>query len=200
MPGQATNSFFTDTIFYDTNGNGDYDEGEGVDRVQVSLRVNGRAYTISDRSTSSGSFAIPLDAVPNGASVEVLLLNESTTDRRISIPINFRKICSFAVPSGESAVLGAFTQLTPGVSFGFRNLLHPPASIGNLKIVRGPSLDEVRVVWPADSLAFALETSSSLDSGGKWNPITLPPTLTGREFNLPMRTDLLGFFRLKPSD
>src|SRR4029078_6052473 len=74
--GARSESFFTDTLFTDANGNGKYTQGEGVNGLKGSLRVNGVAHTSFDVSAAAGSFAVPVSAIARTAAVEVWLTNQ----------------------------------------------------------------------------------------------------------------------------
>jgi hypothetical protein len=121
--GARSASFFTDTLFTDANGNGKYTQGEGVNGVKVSLRVNGAAHTSFDVSAAAGSFAVPVSAIARTAAVEVWLTNQRGAVVTLSIPRNYATLESVALAAGEARLVGTISHPGTGVNYGFRNLV-----------------------------------------------------------------------------
>ena len=118
----GTNHFFTDTLFKDANGNGKYDDSEGQGALNVTLKVNGIAYTNFDVATAVGSFAIPLNSIATGATVEVSIQNPTAAAAQLSIPRNFQTFTAISFQPGQTRVIGTFTKTSGAVNVGFRNL------------------------------------------------------------------------------
>ena len=65
----SSNSFFSDTVFRDLNGNGVYDAGEGVPGIVILLKSGSTNHNYFDISADVGSFAIPIQSLTVGANV-----------------------------------------------------------------------------------------------------------------------------------
>jgi hypothetical protein len=114
--------FFTGTVFDDVNGSRAYDEGEGVGGIEVRLRTPVGVHTWFDRTTAAGSFAIPIQDVADGALVEVLLKNTSGAARTLHIPVDYSRLATVTLGSGQSYAYGTFTQPSTQRNVGFRDV------------------------------------------------------------------------------
>ncbi len=113
---------FTGTVFQDTNGDHVYNSGEGRGGVRVELRIEGNAHSHFDNSTNVGSFAIPIETIPAGSTVEVWLTHTGTRPAGLSIPVNHATLRALALAPGEPWIWGRFSQPAAAVNVGFRNL------------------------------------------------------------------------------
>jgi hypothetical protein len=120
--------FFTDTLFHDANANGQYDESEGRGGLTITLRVNGAVLPDFDVATAVGSFAIPLDSVSAGATVEVALHNPTASAVEFSLPRDFHASPALTLEPGQSQIVGMFTKASGTENVGFRNLTQVPAT------------------------------------------------------------------------
>ncbi len=117
----GSSRFFTDTVFNDLNGNGSYEQGEGVGGIAIRLVVAGAAFSSYDLSSTVGSFAVPIQAIAAGITVQVVLSNTTARAITLSIPRDYRTCSRIALAPGEAQVVGGFTQPGSG-NLGFRNL------------------------------------------------------------------------------
>ena len=121
--------FFTDTVFHDANGDGAYDQGEGRPEIRVRLWINGTDHGHFDTSASSGSFAIPIQSITDGAEVQVVLVNNTTTPIQISLPRDYDRYADITLVPAEQWLAGTYLQPTTARNLGFRNLTAPSVSI-----------------------------------------------------------------------
>lgn len=159
-------SFVTDTIFFDANGDSKYTLGEGVGGIRVFLRSNGGEHTIYDVSTGAGGFAVPLDGIIAGQSVEVWLVNQNAAAVTLSIPRDYKTSEPITLASGQNYLRGTFSRATPGVNFGFRNLIKTPASVISPVLTLTKTGNSVHISWPSQTgLEYLAQWSVDL---GAW--------------------------------
>ncbi len=120
---RSTNHFFTDTAFGDVNTNNVYDEGEGAGGIEVHLWNGTNEALWFDVSTTSGSFAIPINDLPDGKAITTELRNTNGTARLLTIPMGFNTVGDVTLAPGESFVLGTFTQPNGLTNIGFRDVM-----------------------------------------------------------------------------
>lgn len=130
--------FFTDTIFYDSNTNGVYDEGEGIPNVKIMLFNGDTEHSWYDISTVSGNFAIPLDSLPAGRLITVKVTHSSSSPS-ISVPLGFSTLGKWSVLKSTNHTLGAFRQPSGKVNVGFRNM--QPQLMTQKTVFRDRTLD-----------------------------------------------------------
>jgi hypothetical protein len=106
--------FFTDTLFDDLNNNRAYDRGEGVAGVMVQLIVDGVPHGMADVSAGASSFAIPIDSIPAGAGVSVVLLNQTGGEVMLCLPRDYDAVERWMLAPGEARAWGAFQTVEPG--------------------------------------------------------------------------------------
>lgn len=147
----GNHSFFTDTIFLDANGNGLYDQNEGVGGVTVTLLVAGRLFDSWDMSSVVGSFAVPIQTIPGGSSVQVIFSNSTPGSVNVSIPRDYHNFTAIALAAGASRVVGTFTQPSTPRNFGLRNLAPPLLSSGAPRITITPSSGSLVLAWPTEN-------------------------------------------------
>jgi hypothetical protein len=156
-------SFFTDTMFFDANGNGKYTQGEGVSGVRIFLRTNGAEHTIYDVSTAPGSFAVPLDGISFAQPVEVWLTNQNPTVVTLSIPRDYRTLERMTLAPGQSNPLGTFSRPAFGVSFGFRDVIEAPAPVPAPALTLTKTGVSVQIAWPSQTgLQYLAQWSADL--------------------------------------
>ncbi len=114
--------FFTGTLFHDSNENGKYDQTEGLPALEVTLLVNDTPFGHFDRSSAAGSFAIPLQSIPPGADVAVVIRNPSPAAVSLTIPRTYHDHTSIEIPAGETWIAGTFVKVAATENIGFRNL------------------------------------------------------------------------------
>lgn len=158
---RSTNHFFSDTIYYDANANGLYDQGEGVGNVEIHL-WNGLSEALwYDASQPSGSFAIPINDLPDGSNVWIELRNAGATTN-ITIPFGYTFAGDTTLTNNESFWLGTFRQPFGITNVGFRNI--------------SPMSEEASLAVASDTVLFSfsgfrratyrLEYADTLD--GSW--------------------------------
>lgn len=160
--------WFTDTLFFDTGTNG-YDASEGIVGVDIYLRTAAGLHGWYDRSSDSGSFAIPISSIPDGSNVHVILVNRSGSATNVTIPLNYDTLLRVALSNGESYVYGAFEQPTSVRNMGFRDVV----PVGNRIVASTQAVDGVRVT--ATTLpggTYALEWRESLTAGNWAGAVT----------------------------
>ena len=115
--------FFTDTLFCDANSNSVYNEGEGVNGVEIRLWDGTNQATWYDSSTASGNFAIPISDLPVNQKIAIQLINTNTATRRVSIPWGFNTLGDIDLTNHESMIVGTYFQPHGLTNVGFRNLI-----------------------------------------------------------------------------
>jgi hypothetical protein len=143
--------FFTDTLFYDANANGIYEPAEAVAAVRISLRVGGTNHTSFDVSSSAGSFAIPIQSISGGSTVQVVLSNSTAALVNLSIPRDYHAYTLITLAAGEARVLGTFLQPTNGSNAGWRNVTPDPAPVARPAVVLSRSGSDFQMRWPSET-------------------------------------------------
>jgi len=138
--------FFTGTIFRDSNVDGAYDVDEGIVGVRIRLRVLGSAHEWFDISSGSGSFAVPIESIPDRSSVEVLLGNPTGSLIVISLPRDYARNDTVTLSPGAELLAGGFAQPTAAVNVGWRNLAmpRPPVQPPELMLTGAAGVSELR--------------------------------------------------------
>ena len=113
--------FFTDTVFHDQNGDGQYGEGEGIGGIEVRLFDGATEAAWFDASGPSGSFAVPIADLPDFGPVTVRLVNTTGFDQTLSIPLGTTTLGEIMIPAGQGRDVAAFTQPATDENVGFRN-------------------------------------------------------------------------------
>jgi len=147
LANSGNHCFFTDTLFYDANRNGVYDQGEGIAGVTVSLLVDGVPFQSLDVSTAAGSFAIPIQTISNGAAVQVILSNSTAAAITLTLPRDYLNSTNITLAKGGTQVAGSFTPSANVRNFGFRDL-SPAPTIVPARLVIASSAPGVCLVWP----------------------------------------------------
>jgi uncharacterized protein YkwD len=123
----GNNCFFTDTIFQDTNKDGIYEQTEGVAGVAILLVAGTSQFGSYDISSSIGSFAIPIQSIAGGVTVQVVLSNTTAATVTLSIPRDYTNYSTVSLAPGQSRVYGTFTQSATTRNVGLRDVT--PAQI-----------------------------------------------------------------------
>lgn len=115
--------FLTETVWFDANGNNQYDQNEGVGGIEVRAYQNGVEGAWFDRSQTSGNFAVPIQGFVDNQPVEVRLVNTTASARTVTIPIGYLASGDVTIPAGATLLLGHYTQPTGDRNVGFRDLV-----------------------------------------------------------------------------
>jgi uncharacterized protein YkwD len=162
----SSNHFFTDTIFFDRNTNGVYDESEGVSNLEVRLWRGTNEAAWYDRTGASGSFAIPIHDLPDGQAISVELRNTGATTN-VTIPLGFNLAGDITLTNGASFRPGIFIQPFGTTNVGIRNL-----AIETRMTDLAPSISGPVLTFPSLRRArYRLESRDSLTAGA-WTVVT----------------------------
>lgn len=165
---RTTTYLFTGALFTDSDGDDEYDQGEGVAGIKVTVLVGGIATDWYDVSEVAGSFAIPVSDVPVDTLAKIQLLNTTSNAITLAIPIDYSTCTNVALNASETLNLGFFTRMSSDVNLGLRDLTlftsapAPEATIWNAVEVAWSSISGVyyQVQW-----APALDTNDWHDLG-----------------------------------
>jgi hypothetical protein len=187
--------FFTDTLFHDADGDGAYDQNEGRANIRVLLRVGNSTHGHSDTSADAGSFAIPIQSIPDGADVRVFLVNTTSSLISVTVPRDYDTYANLALDPGEELWIGSFAQPTTAGNVGFRNLLPPTPTINppELVLLHEPSL--IRLRWSSQPNAqYQVQWT---DNWIEWTPLTPNPLPgTGGDLEITDAPSTPRFYRL----
>lgn len=162
--------FFTDTLFRDLNGDGDYSGNEGVAGVAVKLMVKDVLHASYDRSSAVGSFAVPLQPIPRGAVVQVVISNSTANALSLSIPTNAIGFASVNLAAGEARVYGQFNRPAGTRNVGWREVTPSVAVVVPPVVSIRRASDSVILEWGSDiSSEYLPQVSVDLVS---WTPLT----------------------------
>jgi len=152
--------FLTGTLFYDADQDGSYDQGEGVGGIRVRLRVNNALHSDEDVTTEVGSFAIPIGAIDDGATVTLLLANLTTAPVELSIPADSDDYTLVDLAPGAERVFGTFMQPTTVANVGLRDVV-PSVAVPPPAVTLVRSGNTVTVSWRGESTAEYMPQGSS---------------------------------------
>ena len=116
-------SFLTGTLFNDDNGNGRYEPSEAAAGITVRLTVEDIPYPQYDVSTTVGSFAIPIQSIPAGARVEVILSSTANREIALTIPTAYSAYSRLNLPPGQGITYGGFTRSAGVHNVGLREII-----------------------------------------------------------------------------
>ena len=116
----ASNHFFTDTIYRDGNTNGVMDQNEGVGNVEVHLWNGTNEAAWYDVSQPGGSFAVPINDLPDGNTIWVEVRNGGTATN-ITLPLGYTLAGDVSLAASQSCWFGTFRQPLGSTNVGFRN-------------------------------------------------------------------------------
>ena len=179
-------SFFTDTIFTDSNGNQVYDEGEGVANIEIRLFKNGTTEgTYYDVSTGSGSFAIPIDGFTAGDTIIVKLVNGSGSAQTLCLPTGYNTRDLVTLSSGQTNTYKSFSQPAVAHNIGFRNLSPISGAITAVSLNANPSSPQLvnapiqLTATPTGGSGNQYQFAATTNNGTTWQIIqTLSATTT----------------------
>jgi cysteine-rich secretory family protein len=155
--------FFTDTLFYDANGNGTYEQAEAVAGVSITLLIGGIPHSSFDVSGSAGNFAIPIQTIAGGASVQVVISNTTAAQVQLSIPKDYRTYAPLTLAPGQSRVFGAFIQPGTARNIGWRDIILAPSAVKSLRVVLANSGADMLMSWRSESdLESVIQRSTNL--------------------------------------
>jgi hypothetical protein len=150
--GNSGNScFFTDTLFWDANTNGLYDQGEGISGVSVTLVVGGVLYGSFDISTAVGSFAIPIQSIAAAALVQVVLSNTSAANITMSIPRDYRTYTTVTLAHDEGRIFGTFNKPADVRNISLREVVPVQPPIVPPQLVIAPSGTNILLTWRSET-------------------------------------------------
>jgi uncharacterized protein YkwD len=191
--------FFTGTLFHDANHNGVYNQNEGESDVRVSLRIHGVPHSHSDLSTDVGSFAIPIQSIASGNTVEVLLANTTDSTTSLSIPRDFHTLETVTLAPGEERPVGSFVKASGTRNVGFRDLTPPIPSLPTPTLVLTRIYAGVELHW-ASQTGVRYQPQASSDLVTWLNLATEPQPGTGTDMSwsdpLPPSPAAFRFYRL----
>jgi len=154
--------FFTGTMFYDADGSGEYDEGEGVGGIDVRLFGPNGESAWYDTSQSSGSFAVPIADLADGSRVTVRLQNSNNESKVLTVPFGYFTLGTMTLAAGEARDIASYFQPGDDRNIGFRNLeLIVSSSIT-------PSASSVHISFNSlPGVTYVVEAADGA-SGGTW--------------------------------
>jgi hypothetical protein len=140
-------AFFTDTLFRDADANGRYTQGEGVEGIVITLSTAGGPHAPWDRSSSVGSFAVPLQGLLAGAVVRVGFRNESAAAVTLNLPRDYSAQYDLTLAPGESREFGSFTRPLDGRNVGLRDLALVAAPVPDPGLVLAVVAGDIQLSW-----------------------------------------------------
>ncbi len=165
----GNNCYFTDTTFQDANGNGIYEQTDSVPGVAIRLLVGNTPSSYYDISSAVGSFAIPIQSIAAGATVQVVLSNTTTTNLTLSIPLDYRNYSSMSLAPGESRLYGTFVRPASTGNVGLRNVI-PTAAVVVPVLTIVPNGTSIVLSWSSDpTMEYQRQWTTDLVS---WNGLT----------------------------
>jgi hypothetical protein len=192
-------SFFTDTLFFDTNANGSYEQAEGISGVRIRLLIGATAHTSFDVATSVGSFAIPIQSIPGRTTVQVALSNSASIQTRLSIPKDYQTYTLVTLAPGEERVFGTFTQPTNSSNVGWREVTPAPWPMARLALLMARQSTDILLRWPSQlGLEYLPQRSTNLLVWTSLTPSYQAGTGTNMTFHdtIPPAGDRQSFYRL----
>jgi len=145
------NCFFTDTLFNDVNGNGTYEQSEGVAGIAIRLRVGSTQAAYEDVSSAVGSFAIPIQSIASLATVQVILSNTTSSAVSVSIPKDYRNYSTVSLAPNESRIYGTFVGPTSTRNMGLRNVTPTLMPVVASPLAISASENNVVLRWTSDA-------------------------------------------------
>jgi len=193
--------FFTDTIFRDANANGTYEQSEALAGVAIRLQAGGSPASYYDISTSSGSFAIPIQTIASAAIVQVVLSNTTSGSVTLSIPRDYSNYSTVSLAPNESRVYGTFIRPVGARNIGLRDLtpvavvpINPPplriAASGNSIFLRWNSDTSVEYQpqWSTNQITWSGLTNTFLPgTGGIMSYLDAPSGQAAKWYRLLIR-------------
>ncbi|MEO8429522.1 MAG: CAP domain-containing protein, partial [Verrucomicrobiota bacterium] len=186
--------FFTDTLFYDANGNGTYEQGEAVSGVSITLLIGGKTHSSFDLSGAVGNFAIPIQAIAGGASVQVVISNTTVSQVQLSIPKDYQTYTSLILIPGQSRAFGAFTQPGTVRNIGLRDVTPAPPTGNSPRVVLANSGADMLMSWRSETnLESVIQRSTNLLT---WSSVATNE-ITGNATNMTWRDTDASFHNVQ---
>ena len=180
----SSNHFFTDTIFFDANTNGVYDEREGVGQVEVHLWNGGGEALWYDTSQTSGSFAIPINDLPDASEIWIELRNAGASTN-ITLPFGYTAAGDITLSNNASFWLGSYRQPNGITNVGFRNMVPAVQQDTAINVSEG-----LRLTFESFRRATYLVEYSETGPSGPWfNAGSLTATTSTTSVTLPTTGD-----------
>jgi hypothetical protein len=147
------NSFFTDTLFNDANSNGIYEQSEAVAGVAIRLQVGITPAAYQDVSATAGNFAVPIQSIASGATVQVVFSNTTASTLTLSIPNDYRNYSTVTLGANQSRIYGTFVRPSTTANVGLRNVTPTPVQVPLVASPLGISATGNNVVlrWNSDA-------------------------------------------------
>ena len=191
--------FFTDTLFHDADNDGAYDQNEGRSGLQILLRINGTPHSQFDLSSPAGSFAIPIQSIPDGALVQVFLANPTTTTTSLSLPLNYDNYSQVTLGPSQELLAGSFVQPNSAINLGFRNLTPPTPPLAPPVLASAIDAGRIQLRWHSQTAAQS--QAQWTQDWWNWNILdTGPLPGTGEELTvydtLPPQNPTTRFYRV----
>lgn len=188
----STNHFFTDTIFFDANTNGVYNEGEGVGGIEIRLWDGTNQATWYDVSGSSGSFAIPINSLADGHSIRVELTNTNAANRSLTLPLGYTTLAAVTLTNQETFVTGTYPQPAGITNIGFRDL----AITTECRAITLSNTNATLSFSSLERVGYRLESNTNLLTTN-WIPVaTMTATNRTGQFTALSTTNSAQFFRV----
>lgn len=191
----SSEHFFTDTVFWDRNTNYYFDESEPVPGIEIYLKTNSATHSYYDSSSVGGGFAIPINTIPDGQTVEVVFKNATGVDTNISIALDFNLVATIRFTNGESYAYGTFVQPVGQSNVGFRSVMPYPPELGP-EGAPGVSNDVFSIA--ASTLAggfYSLQYRDNLTTGS-WAALVSVTATTSRTTFTNTMTSTQRFYRV----
>jgi hypothetical protein len=191
--------FFTGTLFHDANGDGAYNQGEGRPGIRVLLQIGGAAHSHFDVSASAGSFAVPIQSIADGSTVQVLLASTTSSPLSISLPRGYGDYAEYLLGPGEVQLVGSYVQTNSVRNVGFRDLAPPAFTLVAPVLAVVQLTDEIQLRWP--SQVGAQYRPQATSDWVQWINVS-PAPLAGTGGEMSVSTELPGqdqtrrFFRV----
>ena len=175
---------------------GIYEQTEAIPGVAVRLLVGSTGSSYYDISSAVGSFAIPIQSIAAGATVQVVVSNTSSTNLALSIPQDYRNFSTTSLAPGESRLYGTFVRPATTGNVGLRNVT-PVAALVAPVLTIFPAGASIRLGW---SSALGLEYQPQWTTDFiSWNGLTntfLPGTGSNLTYLDSATSPAAKFYRL----
>lgn len=192
----SSNHFFTDTIFHDVNTNRIYDEGEGVGGVEIHLWNGANEAGRFDASGSSGSFAVPINDLADGAEIEVELRNTNAAPVTLTLPLGHLSVGDRILATGESYSFGSYVQPPGTTNVGFRNCamwtVHSGLEVSGTSLllhISGLRRALYRIQYTDPATGDAWNTLSDVTATGNVTSVLVPDTALNRMYRAVLLKD-----------
>ncbi|MBL49935.1 MAG: hypothetical protein CMP28_13440, partial [Roseibacillus sp.] len=168
-------SFLTGTLFRDGNGNGRYEPSEAAAGITIRLIVDDIPHPYYDVSTVVGSFAIPIQSIPAGSRVEVILSSTANRAIALTIPTAYSAYSRVNLPPGQGITYGGFTRSTGVHNVGLREI----TPFSGLAI--SPAATSIPAIGGNGTFAVSSNTSWSWSDNADWLTSNEPTSQSGNQ-------------------